>query len=82
MKRYPALTLAYETGKKGGTAPALFNAANEEAVSLFLNHKIQFTQIPEKIDSVLQSIAVEYPEELEAFMQADMKAREFIRGNS
>ncbi len=82
LKRYPALTLAYETGKKGGTAPALFNAANEEAVSLFLNHKIQFTQIPEKIDSVLQSIAVEYPEELEAFMQADMKAREFIRGNS
>ncbi|HMZ66057.1 MAG TPA: 1-deoxy-D-xylulose-5-phosphate reductoisomerase, partial [Leptospiraceae bacterium] len=48
-KRYPALALAYETGKKGGTAPALFNAANEEAVNLFLNKKIQFTQIPEKI---------------------------------
>jgi 1-deoxy-D-xylulose-5-phosphate reductoisomerase len=82
LKRYPALALAYETGRKGGTAPALFNAANEEAVSLFLNHKIQFTQIPEKIDSVFQSISVEYPDELETFLEADRKAREFIRGNS
>ncbi len=81
-KRYPALALAFETGKKGGTAPALFNAANEEAVNLFLTHKIQFTQITEKIDSVLQSIVVEYPEELEPFLEADRKAREFVRGNS
>jgi 1-deoxy-D-xylulose-5-phosphate reductoisomerase len=81
-KRYPALALAFETGKKGGTAPALFNAANEEAVNLFLTHKIQFSEIPEKIDSVLQSIVVEYPEELEPFLEADRKAREFVRGNS
>ncbi|HNN82424.1 MAG TPA: 1-deoxy-D-xylulose-5-phosphate reductoisomerase, partial [Leptospiraceae bacterium] len=81
-KRYPALALAYETGKKGGTAPALFNAANEEAVNLFLNKKIQFTQIPEKIDSVLQSIPIEYPEALEPFLEADRKAREWVRENS
>lgn len=81
-KRYPALALAYETGKKGGTAPALFNAANEEAVNLFLNKKIQFTQIPEKIDSVLQSIPIEYPEALEPFLEADRKAREWVRETS
>jgi 1-deoxy-D-xylulose-5-phosphate reductoisomerase len=81
-KRYPALALAFETGKKGGTAPALFNAANEEAVNLFLTQKIQFTQIPEKIDSVLQSIVIEYPEDLETFLEADRKARDFIKGNS
>ena len=81
-KRYPALALAFETGKKGGTAPALFNAANEEAVNLFLTHKIQFSEIPEKIDSVLQSIVIEYPDELEPFLEADRKAREFVRGNS
>ncbi len=81
-KRYPALALAFETGKKGGTAPALFNAANEEAVNLFLTHKIQFSEIPEKIDSVLQSIVVEYPDELEPFVEADRKAREFVRENS
>lgn len=81
-KRYPALALAFETGKKGGTAPALFNAANEEAVNLFLTRKIQFTQIPEKIDSVLQSIVIEYPEDLETFLDADRKARDFIKGNS
>lgn len=81
-KRYPALALAYETGKKGGTAPALFNAANEEAVNLFLNKKIQFTQIPEKIDSVLQSIPIEYPEELDPFLEADRKARDWVRENS
>lgn len=82
LKRYPALAIAYDAGKKGGTAPALFNAANEEAVNLFLNKKIQFTQIPEKIDSVLQSIPVEYPEEVESFLEADQKAREWVRVNS
>ena len=53
-----------------------------DKVNLFLTHKIQFSEIPEKIDSVLQSIVIEYPDKLEPFLEADRKAREFVRGNS
>jgi 1-deoxy-D-xylulose-5-phosphate reductoisomerase len=43
--KFPFLNLAYETGKKNGTAPAVMNAANEIAVSLFLTKKIGFLDI-------------------------------------
>jgi 1-deoxy-D-xylulose-5-phosphate reductoisomerase len=79
-KRYPALNLAYQAGKKGGTAPAIFNAANEVAVELFLNKKIRFTQIPEKIDFALQMIPITFPEELDGFLEADSLARKLVMG--
>ncbi|MCB1178879.1 MAG: 1-deoxy-D-xylulose-5-phosphate reductoisomerase, partial [Leptospiraceae bacterium] len=78
-KRYPALQIAYECGRKGGTSPAIFNAANEAAVELFLSNKIQFMQIPEKIDLALQKIEIEYPEGLEGYLEADGKARNVVK---
>ncbi len=45
LKRYPLLALAYEVGIQGGIMPAVYNAANEAAVSLFLNKKISFLDI-------------------------------------
>lgn len=48
-KRYPLLELGYEVGRKKGLYPAVFNAANEVAVELFLNEKISFLEIEEII---------------------------------
>jgi 1-deoxy-D-xylulose-5-phosphate reductoisomerase len=44
-KRFPALSLAYDAAKTGGTAPATLNAANEVAVGAFLSGRIRFTDI-------------------------------------
>ena len=49
------LKLAIEAARKGGSAPTVFNAANEKAVQLFLDRKIQFLQIPEIIQWALES---------------------------
>lgn len=78
-ERYPGFTLCLAAGRAGGTAPALFNAANEEAVRLFLEGVLRFSQIPEMIGSVLDSIASESGTELELFLEADGRARRHVR---
>lgn len=54
--RFPTLRLGIEAGKQGGTAPAIFNAANEQAVALFLDGHIKFTDIPKAIESALAKL--------------------------
>jgi 1-deoxy-D-xylulose-5-phosphate reductoisomerase len=49
-KKYPCMQLAYAAGRAGGSMPAVLNAANEQAVSLFLEEKIQFLDIPKLIE--------------------------------
>ncbi|MCC2280658.1 1-deoxy-D-xylulose-5-phosphate reductoisomerase [Streptomyces sp. ET3-23] len=51
--RFPALALARHAGQSGGTAPAVFNAANEEAVTAFLTGAIPFTAITDAIEQAL-----------------------------
>lgn len=51
-QKYPCMQLAYAAGKAGGSMPAVLNAANEQAVALFLEEKIQFLDIPRCIESV------------------------------
>ena len=50
------LQLAFEAMNAGGNMPTVFNAANEKAVSLFLNKKISFLQIPEMIGSAMAEL--------------------------
>lgn len=50
METFAGLKLAMRAAAEGGSMPTVFNAANEKAVSLFLNRKIQFLQIPEVIE--------------------------------
>lgn len=78
--RYPALQLAYECGKRGGTAPAIFNAANEQAVELFLQKQISFIEIPQKIEEVLQKLPITEPQELIGYLEADSIARKIVKG--
>ncbi|HOV69662.1 MAG TPA: 1-deoxy-D-xylulose-5-phosphate reductoisomerase [Clostridia bacterium] len=55
-KRFPCLSIARSALDAGGTAPVVLNAANEEAVDLFLRHKIKFTDIPKIIEKALNNI--------------------------
>ncbi|MEW6719447.1 MAG: 1-deoxy-D-xylulose-5-phosphate reductoisomerase [Thermodesulfobacteriota bacterium] len=52
-KRFPALSLAYAAAETGGTAPAVLNGANEEAVRAFLSRRIGFTDIVRVVDRVM-----------------------------
>ncbi len=82
--RFPCLKLAYEAGKKGGTMPAIMNAANEMAVEAFLAGRIGFVDIPRVIEETLSAQAGKETSSLDVVLDADRQAREaaeeFIKG--
>lgn len=55
LETFYGLRLAFEAGKAGGSLPTVFNAANELAVSKFLDRKISYLQIPEIIEACMKS---------------------------
>jgi 1-deoxy-D-xylulose-5-phosphate reductoisomerase len=73
---FPALISGIEAGRAGGTAPAVFNAANEVAVAAFLEGAIPFGRISETIDRVLDSHTPGRASSVEAVREADRWARE------
>jgi 1-deoxy-D-xylulose-5-phosphate reductoisomerase len=73
--RFPCLALAYGACRRGGTAPAVLNAANEIAVEAFLAGQIGFTTIARVIESVLSSVPVEDSISVETVLQYDAMAR-------
>lgn len=78
-KRFPALRLAREAGEKGGTYPAVFNAANEVAVDRFLSGEIGFLEIPSLVEYVLNSHkSVSHPV-VEVILEVDEWTREISR---
>ena len=84
LEQFPALALAKQAMKTGGTAPAVLNAANEVAVEAFLNEQISFLAITDVIDSVMQTVEVSQAAELGEILDADEAARrvaDMIIGN-
>jgi len=76
FERFPCLTLAFEAARKGGTLPAVLNAANEAAVAAFLDKQIKFVDIPVIISKTMQNhVLIEAPD-LEEIMAADRWARQ------
>ena len=73
--RFPCLRLAAEALRRGGTAPAALNAANEVAVEAFLGGRLGFTAIPEVIESVLGETDVQPLASLEQVYAVDIEAR-------
>jgi 1-deoxy-D-xylulose-5-phosphate reductoisomerase len=55
---FPAVALAREAGRRGGSAPAAFNAANEEAVAAFLDGRLAFVRIVDVVESVVTQLAL------------------------
>ena len=74
-ERFPCLRLAFDALRRGGSAPAVLNAANEIAVDAFLKHKIGFMDIPRMIESVLANTSIEDVTTLEGVIAVDTRAR-------
>lgn len=74
-ERFPCLRMAFECGRTGGTAPAVFNAANEIAVARFLRGEIGFLAIEEIIERVVASHETVADPDLDAILEADRRAR-------
>jgi 1-deoxy-D-xylulose-5-phosphate reductoisomerase len=77
--RFPCVALAREAIRRGGTAPAALNAANEIAVESFLEGRLAFTGIARVIESVLGEVDVEPLVSLEQVYAADIEARGLAR---
>lgn len=74
-ERYPGFYLCKAAAKKGGTAPAILNAANEVAVNAFLADEIHFTKIIEIVQHVLDISNIEQSNSLDVFLEADKWGR-------
>lgn len=75
LERFPCLGLAYEALAKGGTMPAVLNAANEVAVSLFLEGRIGFTGISGIVEKTMNLHTPVNSPELDDIFEADSWAR-------
>lgn len=75
-KRFPALKLAYAALKEGGTMAAVLNAANEVAVTAFLERKIGFRNIHRIIDKTMQCHVSRHPKQVDEILEVDRWARE------
>jgi 1-deoxy-D-xylulose-5-phosphate reductoisomerase len=75
LARFPALALAQEAAKAGGSRPASLNAANEVAVSAFLEGGLNFARIPAVIESVMASTSAGEIRDLDDVLAADAEAR-------
>lgn len=76
---FPCLRLAFDALRAGGTAPAVLNAANEEAVSAFLQGRIGFLSIPALVEDALAALPARPAASLGALREADALARASTR---
>ncbi|MEG4209012.1 1-deoxy-D-xylulose-5-phosphate reductoisomerase [Microcoleus sp. S13_B4] len=83
-EKYPCMQLAYAAGRAGGSMPAVLNAANEQAVALFLEEKIQFLDIPKLIEKACDKHQVDNCESpaLDDILAADRWARQEVLADS
>ncbi|HEX7803030.1 MAG TPA: 1-deoxy-D-xylulose-5-phosphate reductoisomerase [Pseudoxanthomonas sp.] len=72
---FPCLRLAWQALEAGGSAPAVLNAANEVAVSAFLQGRIGFLAIPALVEETLARLPAAPAESLEALLATDAQAR-------
>lgn len=79
-KKYPCMQLAYAAGRAGGSMPAVLNAANEQAVALFLDEKIGFLDIPRCIELVCDRHRTDHQQNpsLDDILAADKWARQEV----
>jgi 1-deoxy-D-xylulose-5-phosphate reductoisomerase len=78
LEAFPCLRLACDALAAGGTAPAVLNAANEVAVSAFLDQRIGFLSIPALIEDALAVRPVSPADSLDALLEADLRARRHV----
>src|SRR5215217_4013344 len=75
LDRFPCIALAYRALREGGTLPAAMNAANEEAVSAFIDERICLTEIPQIIETVMNQHSNQPAKDIKTVLDADHDAR-------
>lgn len=78
LESFPSIRLGFEAARRGGTAGAVLNAANESAVALFLDGSIPFPTIFELVEDVVRRSPGGEATGLQAVMEADRWAREEV----
>jgi 1-deoxy-D-xylulose-5-phosphate reductoisomerase len=78
LKMFPAIELGFEVARTGGTAAAVFNAANEAAVEQFLAGKIKFANIMELVRHCLENCDAKTDASLEELLEADAWAKKEV----
>ncbi len=81
-ERFPAIALAKTTGERGGLAPCVFNAANEEAVTAFTTGQCRFDEIVPLVSASLAAFGDGDASTLDGVLAADTWARDFVRTNT
>ena len=81
METFQGLALAFAAGRKGGIMPTVFNAANEEAVALFLDRKIPYLAITDLIAGAMERCRQAENPSLEEILEAEAWAREFCNSS-
>ena len=75
LERFPCIPLAYRALSEGGTLPAAMNAANEEAVSAFIDQQISLIEIPHIVETVMNNHVNQPADNIETILAADHHAR-------
>ena len=78
LDTFPCLRVCIDALKQGGLAPAAANGANEQAVSLFLQEKIGFLDIPRLVEAAVARQPAAAGDTLESVLEADQAARRFV----
>ncbi|PKH09890.1 1-deoxy-D-xylulose-5-phosphate reductoisomerase [Planomicrobium sp. MB-3u-38] len=78
-ERFHALQLAFDAGRIGGTMTTVLNAANEQAVAMFLNEEIKFLQIEEMIERAMDAHKPTSTPDLETILHVDSETRKSVR---
>ena len=79
LQRFPCLGLAFAAMRRGDSAPATLNAANEVAVELFLEERLSFDRIPRLVAAVMDRVAVTRLKNLEDVLEQDQVARRIAK---
>ncbi len=84
LETFKGLALGYRAGREGGSMPTVFNAANEEAVALFLEDRIDFLEIADVIEEAMDAHAEDITPNpsLEEILEIEAWARRFVREHS
>ena len=80
LERFPAISLAYDAIRSGGSTGAVLNAANEIAVNAFLEGRIRFGGIVECVQATVESVQADAADTLEEVMAVDRQARSWATG--
>lgn len=75
LERFGALKLAYEALREGGSAPIVYNGANEKAVELFLSRRVRFSEIERAVAYAMERHAPAEPASVEEILMIDRAAR-------